>query len=377
VPVNKKIIICCGGTGGHFYPGLSVAETFNQRGACVKLFLTGKRSKNQAEIAINSNIESFILSPLPLPLGIAGKLKFLFVLLFHIFENIRILKKEKPDCMLCMGSFNTVPSALAARLLKIPVFLHDGNSFIGKANILLSNFAVKLGAAFPPVNAAKLKCPFKLLGMPLRNTIYPKFVKQKFGSAPINAINSLFNTDFSQTLPLFLIFGGSQGAKTFNTAIPKILSHFNENQFQIIHLTGKGNYDEATLAYKNITCKYKILESSSEMGLLYSAADLVISRSGGSTVAELALYGKNAVLIPFPFASEDHQTVNAQYYTSKGAAVLINEKNCNDELQNYLTKWLNNKNIYLDKCDDAKTLSFPNATDDVIEMILTHLNSIS
>jgi len=366
---RKKLVVLCGGTGGHFYPGLAVARYYVKYGGSAKLLISGRHSQKQSETAGKFGIETRILPAMPTPVGLKGKLKFSTLFFNNVLKQKKILKEENPDFVLGMGSFNTVPSGIAAKLLKIPLFLHDGNSYFGKANIMLSRFARHAGVAFPPVNGSRLRCPYTVTGMPLRSEIYPEYWKKITGDNPVSTLNQRLGTEFSSDIPLILIFGGSQGAKTFNIELPLLLKNVKNLGFQVLHLSGPGRKLEAEDAYSGASFRYHIAESSDEIGLLFTAASLVISRAGGSTVAELALYGKTAFLIPFPYASEDHQTMNAEYYTSKGASEIIQESEVKELFPDLFRKYLTSLEQMFEKSKETLSLAKPDAAEDLIEIM--------
>lgn len=366
---TQKLIVFCGGTGGHFYPGLSVAREFQRQGGAVKLFLIGKHSRTQSVIADEFGIESIVLSALPPPVGILGKVKFLLYLFFRFFEARQHLLREKPDFVLGMGSFTQTPAVIAARTLRIPIFLHDGNSFIGKANLFLSRYTRKIGLAFPPKNAEKLKCSYELTGMPLRPEMSPEKVREKYGCEPVDAFNKMFDVQFTSSKTTVLVFGGSQGAGTFNSIIPQTFKLMERKDFQIIHISGAGYKDDVEEKYKNVLSQNLVIDGTEEMGLLFAVADLVICRAGGSTIAELALFGKSAILVPFPFATDDHQRFNAEYYTSAGNSRIIKDMDCLPaEFSGIILDWLAKKEDYAGKTDAAKKLAHPQAAEKVIKM---------
>lgn len=366
----KKLIVCCGGTGGHFYPGLSVARAFKERGGAAKLFLIGRHSHKQSLIAASVGVEAEVLSMLPPPVGIMGKIKFLTCILFRIAEAKQYLLKEKPDFVLGMGSFTSIPSILAAKKLGILIYLHDGNSYVGKANIFLSRYAEKIGVAFPPVNSDKFDCPFEITGMPLRSELSPVKVQEKYGDKVIEALNKEFKVDFSADKPVVLVFGGSQGAGTFNSIIPEAFALMDREDMQIIHISGAGNKDDVKEAYREVQAPFLVIDGTEEMCLLYEVADLVICRAGGSTIAELALFGKCAILIPYPFATNDHQRVNAEFYTSKGKSLIIKDADLVPaEFAEILINWLDNKEKFIKQAAKSKELAHPRAAEAVIEMM--------
>ena len=340
---NKKLVILCGGTGGHFYPGLTVARKHVEQGGSVELFLTGKHSGNQAEVAEQYGIEATLMPKLHPPVGLLGKFLFSLTMLKSLFSAIRYLRREKPDALLGMGSFTSFPTAVAAKLLWIPLYLHDGNARIGKANVFLSRYAKKTMLSFPPVNKEEVKSPVVLTGMPVRPELHADTFKQQTKKSLIGEFNDKFNAKFKIRPKVILLFGGSQGAAVFNNTFPQAALGMKNTKFQVIHLTGKGNEPEVQMKYKNAEFPYKIIESTENMSLLYSLADIVFCRSGGSTVSELTLFAKFAILLPYPHATDDHQSDNADYYVSTGAGIKVKDSDCSPE------KFMELLNEFLDK----------------------------
>ncbi len=334
----KTLAVTCGGTGGHFYPGLSIARTFQAEGGKVLLLLSGINSPRQKEIAQSFGIPAVELPRMPSPKS--SPVKFLAGLAGGFFKARRELKKLRPQSLLGMGSFASLPAILAARSLGIPYALHDGNARIGRANRLLSCGALLLGAGFPPVNAETIRCPLENCGMPVRPELL-KFAGITKSEA-VAGLNREFGTNFDPAIPTILIFGGSQGAAVFNNVFPAALRRLENTRVQILHLTG-AKHLEATLAlYDGAPFPRLVLPGSERMELFLGAADLVISRSGGSTVAELALFGKPAVLIPYPYAAELHQNDNADFLAAPGGAVRVENSECTETravelLQDFIT----------------------------------------
>ncbi len=368
----KKIVILCGGTGGHFYPGLTVARKFKEQGGNVELFLIGRHSGNQAEIAETYGIESTVLPQMPPPTGLVGKVLFVLSLIKALFAAMRALHKEKPDAVLGMGSFTSFPTALAAHLLWIPIYLHDGNARVGKANVFISRWAKKIMLAFPPVNSEHLKCSYVVTGMPLRPELHIDTFRQQTKKSLVGEFNEKFNAKFKIRPKVVLVFGGSQGANVFNSLFPEGALQIEDfKKFQVIHITGKGNEAEVQIHYKNAKFAYKILESTEDMSLLYSLADIVICRSGGSTVAELALFAKYAVLIPYPYATDDHQSNNADFYIASGAGVKISDSDCSPaKFAEILLTFLAEPAKFAKLGEQARTLARPDAATEVLKIII-------
>lgn len=323
-----KLAISCGGTGGHFYPGLSVARKLNQLGGEAILLLSGVNSANQQKISESVQVKSYALPNMCHPLK--NPIKFLKGFFGGFIQARKILKENEIDAILGMGSFASLPPIFATKTLKLPLFLHDGNARIGKANRYLSFLAKKLWSAFDMVNSKSLHCPRECIGMPLRPEITD--IERIGKSEAITSLNQMFKTELHTELPTLLIFGGSQGAEIFNVTLPKALQELAKvYKFQVLHLTGKNKLEYTQKLYNEVNFPYLLVESSENMELFYQSADLIFSRSGGSTVAEIAFFGKPSVLVPYPYAAENHQFDNAQYLASNDAAIILDNKNCQAE----------------------------------------------
>ena len=343
----EYIVITCGGTGGHFYPGLSIARTQQARGKKVLLLLSGKNSAEQKKIAEKFNIPCQTLPNMPSP-GIRRPVScwnFARGLILGIFKAKAILKKEKPSAVLGMGSFASLPVIWAAKSLRLPIFLHDGNARIGRANRILSRFAKVLATAFPAVNADKVRCRCVVSNMPIRPELKAEELTK---SEAVNTLNSKFNSQLQCNNFTVLLFGGSQGARKLNEAFGQAIKTLSAkySDIQLIHLTGAGEFEAVSKFHSDTACPVLLLPSLSEMHWAFQAADLVISRSGGSSVAELNAFGKYAVVVPFPFAMELHQDDNADYLVSLGAAEKVSNSDLSDELAlEILERLYNRKDI--------------------------------
>ena len=319
------LVITCGGTGGHFYPGLSVAREQMARGGRVLLLLSGKNSVDQSRVAQKFNVPCQVLPYMPSPsIKRPGNfLRFVTGLISGWFIAKKVLKTERPQAVLGMGSFASLPVILAARCLKIAIFLHDGNARIGKANRVLSRFAKVLATAFPAVNRSAVRCKYIVSGMPVRPELKQDSLSK---DAAIAALNDKFKSALAADYFTILLFGGSQGARKLNEVFGQAVKDLaaQGKKIQLIQLTGAGEFEAMSKFYGETEFPLLLLPSLDEMHWAFNAADLVISRSGGSTVAELNAFGKYSVVIPYPFAAELHQDDNADYLVSLGAAEKVN-----------------------------------------------------
>ena len=374
--MKKEIVyISCGGTGGHFFPGLSIGRELKKRGTDVKLLLSGVNSLRQSQEAQNCGIRAEVLPRMPSPgKNILRLLQFGLGLAGGFFRTFFLFLFHRPRYIIIMGSFASAPGALAAWLLFIPVFLHDGNARIGKANRLLSRRAGLLATAFPAVNGAACRCEVICTGMPLRPELEAMCRISK--KEAIEGLKKEFNADLAPDRYTILIFGGSQGAATFNNHLPEALNRLGSGDFQVIHLTGRGKLESTLELYVQSPFPRLVLESSSRMELFLGSADLVFSRSGGSSVAELALFGKNAVLIPYPYAAEDHQTDNARFYIDAGAGEMVADKEFTvEKAAEILARHINCPELGKSRSAAALKAAFPCAAEVFLERVSAVLAS--
>ena len=354
----KKIVILCGGTGGHFYPGLTIARELQEDSSKAYIFLGGHKDKieKQAKIASKYKIDHYTVNSSRISKKPKHFIKFVTNLSLGFLKARSLLKKIKPDAVLGMGSFTSLPVSFAAISLKIPLFLHDGNAKIGKANVYLSNWARLTMSAFPAVNEKVLKSDYLCTGMPIRPEIKNEYLNK---SEAIKKLNYNYNLNFNAENKTILIFGGSQGALTINRVLPITVEMIQNSNLQIIHLFGK---TPETNPYENFVKQSLVLHSSDNMNLLYSVADLVISRSGGSTIAELEYYNKSAILIPYPYASELHQNNNAEFYIKKSNSVMLLNKDCNEKT---MLKLINEK-LYEEKVNIKNIIPARNVAENIL-----------
>ena len=370
----ERLAISCGGTGGHFNPGLSIARRMKENGGEPVLVLGGKHAEKQAKTAAGYGIRTIQVSAVPPSKSPLKLLKFIKSTWTGVRSSKEFYAEFQPQALLCMGSYASLPPALAAKKVNLPLFLHDGNAKLGKANRFLSRWAKTIALSFPVKDPdAVCSCPGILTGMPLRPEIVRGVMSREKAIAEINA---RWNRSFSTEKPVVLIFGGSLGARTINTMtrIPSDLP--GAETIQVIRLSGPGNLAEAEKCAEGSPADELVLEACQDMNILYSAADLVICRSGGSTVSELAVYGKYAVLIPYPFAAEDHQNDNARWLASTGGAEIIQNSECTQERFAHLFRaWFPNRVRFTERGKASLALAKPDAAQNVLDMIENILSS--
>lgn len=310
-----KVVIACGGTGGHLFPGIAVAQVLNARGHQTLLLISEKEIDS---IAASDHPELHfekvpaigmppLLSPKVVPFA------------FRFWKTLRKTKKIVRDfgahAVLGMGGFTSLPPALAGRSIGALTLIHESNAVPGKANRLTARFCdvVLLGLEACATHFPGRQC--QVVGTPLRSSM-----RQPVDRAEAHAFFGL-----QPDRPTLLVMGGSQGAQGVNRAIVDALPRIDPSALQLIHLTGRD--DEATVrdAIARSGHRAFVAAFSARLDLAYAIADLCVARSGASSLAELSHFGVPSILIPYPAAADDHQTRNAEVFTEKGAALLIRQ----------------------------------------------------
>ena len=307
----RPVLIMAGGTGGHVFPALAVADELRLRGVPV------------VWLGTKAGIESRLVPQAGYPIewmsitGLRGKniltlLLAPFRLVMACWQALRVLLRRKPCAVLGMGGFASGPGGLMAWLMRKPLLVHEQNAIAGLTNKILSGFATTVLQAFPDVFEKGVTT-----GNPVRQSI-----------CDIDDPLTRFKNRSSQTQKLrVLVIGGSLGAVKLNQVVPQALAKINiENRPEVIHQTGEKNFTSATTFYNNenivVSDEIKVEAFIDDMPAVYQWADLVICRSGAMTVFELAAAGVPSVLIPYPHAVDDHQTQNALYLENVGAAII-------------------------------------------------------
>ncbi len=311
---RPTLLVMAGGTGGHIFPGIAVAEHLKAQGWHIHWLGTAKRM--EADLVPQHGFEiSFINIA-----GLRNKnwqewLKTPFKLLQSVMQSMAVIKQVKPDVVLGMGGYASAPGGFAAWLLRKPLVLHEQNAVAGMSNRFLANFASKVLSAFP--GAFKKSINYQVVGNPLRSAIVA--LEQKIPEQPASSKK-------------VLVVGGSLGAKILNDTVPQAMKQIKLQNITVWHQTGKGNQVEVTKSYQEFGLgeeNIRVTEFIEDMAEAYQWADVVVCRAGALTVSELAMAAKPAIFVPLPHAVDDHQTKNAMYLVEKNAAKIIAQKEFN------------------------------------------------
>ena len=238
----ERLAISCGGTGGHFNPGLSIARELKARGGTPVLVLGGAHVEKQAKTAAEFGIDVIRIDAAPLSVKPWKAVRFLFKTWKGVKQALAGFRRYRPQALLCMGSFASLPPALAARRIGLPLFLHDGNAKIGKANRFLSRWAKALALSFPVKDSSVISCPAVLTGMPLRQELVNGTISK---DEAIAAVNTRWHTAFSADRPTLLVFGGSLGAEPLNAAVLDMMARLAAEHPDWVFLHASGQRDAA------------------------------------------------------------------------------------------------------------------------------------
>lgn len=312
---NFSVLIMAGGTGGHVFPALAVAEELRARGAIINWLGTARGIENR--LVPSANIQLHLMKVEGVRgRGFLGLLKAPFLIVYALLQALRIIHHVKPDVVLGFGGFASGPGGLAAKLSGRPLVIHEQNAVAGTTNRLLAKIADKVLAAFP--RAFGDAFGELIVGNPVREQI-----------KKLSPVQIRYGARAQQKLPLqLLIVGGSLGAKAINELVPQALAELPVDLRPTIwHQTGKGHSDTTNVLYRRYQVNANVVEFIDDMAAAYAWADVVICRAGALTVSELMVAGAASVLIPLPSAIDDHQTFNAKNLTDVGAGIALAQKN--------------------------------------------------
>lgn len=325
--MNPKFIISGGGTGGHIFPAISIANALKKQLPNAEILFVGALGRMEMERvpAAGYAIEGLPVSGLDRK-NLLRNIKVVWNLFRSLILAHRIIRRFKPDAVIGVGGYASAPTLRAATAFGIPTLIQEQNSYAGVTNKLLAKNAKRICVAYEGMERFFPKDKIVLTGNPVRQDLFvvaPKSDKayQHFG--------------FSPAKKTILVVGGSLGARTINQSIIAGLEQLSTADVQVIWQTGKSYIDDARKAAQQYqSANLLITDFVSQMDYAYSIADLVISRAGASSISELCLLAKPAILVPSPNVAEDHQTQNALALVHKNAAVMIKDVDAKNELVN-------------------------------------------
>jgi len=346
---KRCYVVACGGTGGHIFPGLAVAQVLKKRGHRVAVWLSGRDIENVAIKGWDGEVLSTGARQL--------SIKSIPYMIRAFFRCVKGFNRLKPDALLAMGSYSSLPPVLAAQMAKIPVFLHEANSVPGKAVEFLSRFAVCTATSFKETGEwlgdRKVCCT----GLPVRADLAGQ---PRFDEIPEDAF-------------VLFVTGGSQGAQRLNQLVAQaliLLRKDNPDKFFVIHQCGKADEESLRELYAKEGIPAMVSAFFPEMGRAYASADFVVARAGASTCFELSALGKPALLVPLPSAVRNHQHFNALSLVSSGGADEgVQNELTPRSLMRYLDNKMRNRSSLAHMSQAIKVLAVPNAAELVADEI--------
>jgi len=371
---NKPLIcLAAGGTGGHVFPAMAVAETLSARGYRTQLFTDGRGAK----IANASNPDALsaplgvtvIASASPFQRGIIRRMGALFKLGFGALQCLLHFCLKRPAAIIGFGGYPSFAPLFAGGLLRIPGILHEQNAFLGRANHLLARRAGNLALSWDGTRNLPDNIHIDVTGMPVRDAFYQDSISGKAQKPAARQANDKLH---------LAVFGGSQGAAIFATLVPTAIGLLPEVLKKRLVITQQARIDQIeTLdaVYADMGVTATIAPFFADIAAHIRQSDLIISRAGASSVAELASLGAPTIFIPFPHAMDDHQTQNAMQMQNLGGGLCLAESDLDAEgLAKHLGNLLGNTNLLDDMAVKAKQLSKPDAASNIADMVEACVN---
>ncbi|SFW43587.1 undecaprenyldiphospho-muramoylpentapeptide beta-N-acetylglucosaminyltransferase [Cellulophaga fucicola] len=351
---NYKFILSGGGTGGHIYPAIAIANELKDMYPDAEFLFVGAKDRMEMEKVPQAGykIEGLWISGLQRKLTFKNML-FPIKLVSSLLKARGIVKKFKPDAVIGTGGFASGPLLRMAAGKDIPCVLQEQNSYAGVTNKLLANKVKKICVAYDGMDRFFPVDKIIKTGNPVRKDLVEMNVSKQ---------EALEFFGLNAEKPVLLVLGGSLGARRVNVLIKEQLPLFKSLGIQVVWQCGKLYYDE----YKNCqTDDVLVFDFLNKMDYAYAAADVIISRAGAGSVSELSIVGKPVIFIPSPNVAEDHQTKNALAYADKNAAILLREKELDLNFKTVFTDLLSSKEQQLKLSENIKKQAFPNATKNI------------
>lgn len=355
---TRSIIISGGGTGGHIFPAIAIANEIKLRFPSSRILFVGAKDRMEMQRVPKAGypIIGLWISGFQRKLTLSNLL-FPIKLMWSMLKARAILKKNKPNVVIGTGGFASAPLLKTANNLGIPTLIQEQNSYAGVTNKWVADKAKAICVAYENMEKYFPKDKIHFTGNPIRQSLLEKSIPKH------NALEA-FQLDQKQIT--ILVIGGSLGARTINQTVEKYLEDFKRLNCNLIWQCGSFYIKD----YKDLDAKdIRVLEFIEDMQIAYAAADVIISRAGAGTVSELCLVGKPVLFIPSPNVAENHQYKNAMAIVEQNAGLCVEEKNLDQAFLPTLTELLNNVNQQKELGKNIKQLAKPNATKDIVDLV--------
>ena len=358
----ERVIISGGGTGGHIFPAIAIADEIKRRNPKAEILFVGANGKMEMEKvpAAGYKIKGLTIVGFQRRLTLSN-----FILPFKIIASlwnaIKIIKQFKPQVVIGVGGYASGPTLQAATFLKIPTLIQEQNSFPGKTNKILSKKVTAICTAYEGLERFFPLNKITLTGNPIRPEMVQTEGKRK---------EAFEFYDLNPNKKTILVIGGSLGARTLNESIKSHLQELQNNDIQVLWQCGKVYLESLTKELDGINLNgIKMVQFIARMDLAYTIADLIISRAGAISVSELCLVKKPVILVPSPNVAEDHQTKNAMALVNKDAAILVKDNEARVQLVNKAIEVIKNTELQATLISEISKLGKPDATASIVNEI--------
>lgn len=347
----NRILIIAGGTGGHIFPALAVARELRRQG--VDVYWLGTVNGLEKQLVSPEFPLNFTKIKALRGKGFLDKILMPFRLVRAVFQSYQVIRRVKPQVILGMGGYAAGPGGIAAWLTRIPLVIHEQNAVAGLTNRVLAKIAASVLQAFPGAFADGENV--STIGNPVRSEL---------ASVPPPRIRLMHR----QGALRILVLGGSQGARPINQKVIAALENYpNPQEIKLWHQTGQLDFDFLKSSYKTLDFEVRVDAFINDMVEAYTWADLIVCRSGALTVSEIASVGVASILVPYPYAVDNHQFHNGRFLEQVGAAIIILEGSLTEKcLIHYFEQFVHDRNRLLRMAESARNLSKPKAVQNVI-----------
>ena len=362
-----KILMSGGGTGGHIFPAVAIAQEIQKRFPDAEFLFFGANGKMEMEKVPQAGFKIEGLNIAGFDRGnLLANVNLPFKVISSLLKARKIIKKFQPDFAVGTGGFASGPALFIAARMGIPTFIQEQNSLPGKTNIFNAKKAKIVFTAYPNMEKFFHGTKTLFLGNPIRKNIITDLIDSDLAKEKIGLEKGKLT---------ILSVGGSLGSRTLNNGWKENISNFIEKDYQLIWQTGKLDYKNILEETKDISSRnLQIVEFIKSMETAYSAADIIVSRAGAIAISELTIAKKPVLLVPFPFAAEDHQTKNAQTLVDKNAAKMVKDTEMKEKFWNTLSEICENENLRKEMAQNLEFFAKPKATEEIVNEIFKNLN---
>ena len=362
-----KVLMSGGGTGGHIFPAVAIAQEIQKRFPDAEFLFMGANGKMEMEKVPQAGFKIEGLNIAGFDRGnLLANVNLPFKVISSLLKARKIIKEFQPDFAVGTGGFASGPALFIAARMGIPTFIQEQNSLPGKTNIFNAKKAKTVFTAYPNMEKFFHGTKTLFLGNPIRKNIITDIIDSDLAKEKLGLEKGKLT---------ILSVGGSLGSRTLNNGWKENLKSVLEKDYQLIWQTGKLDYKNILEETKDIHSRnLQVVEFIKNMEMAYSAADVIVSRAGAIAISELAIAKKPVLLVPFPFAAEDHQTKNAQTLVEKNAAKMVKDTEMKDKFWNTLSEICENEDLRTEMAQNLDFFSKPKATEEIVNEIFKNLN---